>query len=442
MADKFITPEEQKKLLQLWENAQSGNDDEIDAFENFREELGIEPDSVTAYLSVKQEPQTEQEKRLARKGKAADDKKENESIGVEKIAEAYGVSLKQASEDGDLEPGKLQEYLNERFVMRRSPNESSKEFSARNRNAFDALGLNWDNMEDRARVAKSLEVAERMDVRENLAGEMNSGVKGGILNILFPRTMEHATRDVLSGELTEGYDKDTMLDAAENGLQFAATPFTGPASSLMKYVRAAKALDKGSKAAKAVKGAGTLAGIAGDAVVVPATMETLDAINYDDPENPRSEFSAGDVALGGAINAVAPYTISRRFFRKGRTLGEDLTKAQKALNDIDEATNVSGLAQYLEPYLTNKAGRTDFVRNFPVASTIVEEKDKETKRAEKKTEAKRAKYEKWASGLSIPLPGDKDFEEFQEWKKRQTQKMILGRYLTDDDEYDFEEEEK
>jgi len=171
-------------------------------------------------------------------------------------------------------------------------------------------------------------------------------------------------------------------------------------------------------------------------------METLDAINYDDSENPRSEFSAGDVALGGAINAVAPYTISRRFFRKGRTLGEDLTKAQKALNDIDEATNVSGLAQYLEPYLTNKAGRTDFVRNFPVASTIVEEKDKETKRAEKKTEAKRAKYEKWASGLSIPLPGDKDFEEFQEWKKRQTQKMILGRYVMDDDEYDFEEEEK
>ena len=36
MADKFITPEEQKKLLQLWENAQSGNDDEIDAFERER----------------------------------------------------------------------------------------------------------------------------------------------------------------------------------------------------------------------------------------------------------------------------------------------------------------------------------------------------------------------------------------------------------------------
>lgn len=433
MADKFITPEEQKKLLQLWENAQSGNDDEIDAFENFREELGIEPDSVKAYLSVKQEPQTEQEKRLASKGKAADDKKENEALGVEKIAEAYGVSLKQASEDGDLEPGKLQEYLNERFVMRRSPNESGKDFAARNRNAFEALGLNWDNKDDRARVAKSLEVAERMDVRENLAEEMNSGVKGGILNILFPRTMEHATRDVLSGEQTEGYGKDTMLDATENGLQFAATPLTGPAGALMKYVRAAKALDKGSKAAKAVKGAGTLAGIAGDAVVVPATMETLDAINYDDPENPRSDFSGGEVAIGGAINAVTPWRMRRIGMRNARTLGEDLTKAQQAVEDIKEVVPYNKLSDYVLPYITNKVGRADFVRQIPGASTLVDDKEKETKQKKKKSEAKRTKYEKWASGLSIPFPGDKDFEEFQEWKKKQTRKMILGKYLAEED---------
>jgi hypothetical protein len=433
MADKFITPEEQKKLLQLWENAQSGNDDEIDAFENFREELGIEPDSVKAYLSVKQEPQTEQEKRLARKGKAADDKKENEALGVEKIAEAYGVSLKQASEDGDLEPGKLQEYLNERFVMRRSPNESGKEFAARNRNAFEALGLNWDNKDDRARVAKSLEAAERMDVRENLAEEMNSGVKGGILNILFPRTMEHATRDVLSGEQTEGYGKDTMLDATENGLQFAATPLTGPAGALMKYVRAAKALDKGSKAAKAVKGAGTLAGIAGDAVVVPATMETLDAINYDDPENPRSDFSGGEVAIGGAINAVTPWRMRRIGMRNARTLGEDLSKAQQAIEDIKEVVPYNKLSDYVLPYITNKVGRADFVRQIPGASTLVDDKEKETKQTKKKSEAKRTKYEKWASGLSIPFPGDKDFEEFQEWKKKQTRKMILGKYLAEED---------
>lgn len=433
MADKFITPEEQKKLLQLWENAQSGNDDEIDAFENFREELGIEPDSVKAYLSVKQEPQTEQEKRLASKGKAADDKKENEALGVEKIAEAYGVSLKQASEDGDLEPGKLQEYLNERFVMRRSPNESGKDFAARNRNAFEALGLNWDNKDDRARVAKSLEVAERMDVRENLAEEMNSGVKGGILNILFPRTMEHATRDVLSGEQTEGYGKDTMLDATENGLQFAATPLTGPAGALMKYVRAAKALDKGSKAAKAVKGAGTLAGIAGDAVVVPATMETLDAINYDDPENPRSDFSAGDVAIGGAINAVTPWYMRRRGMRNARTLGEDLSKAQQAVEDIKEVVPYNKLSDYVFPYVANKAGKTETVRNVPGLSIVVEDKEKETKQAKKKSEAKREKYEKWASGLSIPFPGDKDFGEFQEWKKKQTRKMILGKYLAEED---------
>lgn len=433
MADKFITPEEQKKLLQLWENAQSGNDDEIDAFENFREELGIEPDSVKAYLSVKQEPQTEQEKRLASKGKAADDKKENEAIGVEKIAEAYGVSLKQASEDGDLEPGKLQEYLNERFVMRRSPNESGKDFAARNRNAFEALGLNWDNKDDRARVAKSLEVAERMDVRENLAEEMNSGVKGGILNILFPRTMEHATRDVLSGEQTEGYGKDTMLDATENGLQFAATPLTGPAGALMKYVRAAKALDKGSRAAKAVKGAGTLAGIAGDAAVVPATMETLDAINYDDPENPRSDFSAGDVAIGGAINAVTPWYMRRRGMRNARTLGEDLSKAQQAIEDIKEVVPYNKLSDYVFPYVANKAGKTETVRNVPGLSIVVEDKEKETKQTKKKSEAKREKYEKWASGLSIPFPGDKDFDEFQEWKKKQTRKMILGKYLAEED---------
>ena len=160
---------------------------------------------------------------------------------------------------------------------------------------------------------------------ENLAEEMNSGVKGGILNILFPRTMEHATRDVLSGEQTEGYGKDTMLDATENGLQFAATPLTGPAGALMKYVRAAKALDKGSKGAKAVKGAGTLAGIAGDAAVVPppwkpSTLSTTTTRKTRGANSRRRCHRRG-------INVVTPWHMKRRGYAETRARSaKDLTK--------------------------------------------------------------------------------------------------------------------
>ena len=119
--------------------------------------------------------------------------------------------------------------------------------------------------------------------------------------------------------------------------------------------------------------------------------------------------------------------------RNARALGEDLSKAQQALEDIKEVVPYNKLRDYVLPYLTNKVGRADFVRQIPGASTLVEDKEKETKQAKKKSEAKREKYEKWASGLSIPFPGDKDFEEFQEWKKKQTRKMILGKYLAEED---------
>ena len=80
-----------------------------------------------------------------------------------------------------------------------------------------------------------------------------------------------------------------------------------------------------------------------------------------------------------------------------------------------------------------RADRDETVRNVPGLSIVVDDKEKETKQTKKKSEAKRTKYEKWASGLSIPFPGDKDFEEFQEWKKKQTRKMILGKYLAEED---------
>lgn len=430
---KRITDEEQKKLLQLFENSKSGNDDEVDAFDNYLEELGINPNEVQEYLAVKNGPETEQEKRLANKGKAADEKRSADAIPAEKIAEAYGVDLKKAEKDGELSRGGLQKYLMSRAVMTRLPGESGKDYVDRNRNAFEQLGLNWDNKEDRALVAKSMELAETQDARQAIADDMNGGLKGFLMNVVFPRTMEHATRDVMNGEETEGYGTDTMLDATENGLQFAATPFTGPAGALAKYMKVGKvAIDGGKKANKAVKAAGALAGIGADAATVPFVMESLDAINYDDPTNSRSEFNGNDVIQGALVNAYTPTRLKREFQRGKRgAFGEEMGKAEQAFNDLDDATNLSGLKKYFSPYVTNKLGKDETVKMIPsVGNDIYEEVAATKKKNDSKNKAAREKREKWSRGFAIPFPGDRDYEEYTKWKQENTRKVLgLGKYL-------------
>lgn len=436
---KHITEEEQKKLLQLWENAQSGTDDEVDAYENFRIELGIGPDEVSEYLSVKQVPETEQEKRLARKGKAGDERRSDDAIEVDKIAEAYGVNLKQASEEGELVPGKLMDYLDERLVMKKGKDESTRDYTDRNRNAFETLGLNWNNVEDRGRVAKSIELASRMDDREALAEDAQGGLFGIFASTVSPRTTERAVNEILTGEESDGYLKDYLLDVAENVLQTAGAPVTAPlkaarglkaAKAVQKAIKSTKAgkkaLDGRTKVNKALKGVGTLAGIGADAAAVPLIMEAADAAAYDDPENIRSEFSGEDALLGAAVNAVTPYMIRRRGQMAGRRFGQDVAgDAGAALSDIGNLVKFNRLEDYAGPWATNKMGRSEFVRSLPGLETIVKETEEEAKLRQKKAEAQWELEEKWSLGFAVPEKGDRNYKKFQEWKK----KNRLGKYL-------------
>lgn len=449
MAEKRITKKERDELQRLFENMKSGKDDDIDALYIYADEIGVEPDEIAEYVSVKAEPETEQEKRMEKKGRAADERRETEAIDINAIAKAYGVDLKEANEEGELVKGDLQNYLNSRFVAHPSPNETRDEFEQRNINAFEAMGLNWFNKGDRERVFKSMEAANLLDAREGIAEEASSGVGGFLRSLVFPRTTERALKDILEGENSEGYGKDIALDVAENALQSIAAPMTGGFALTGKGLRAARAAKAASDARKAAstakkageamtvaeraqragKAAGTLAGIGGDAAAVPFLMELADAAAYDEEETPRGEFSPEDVLVGAAVNAITPVMLQRYGRRGARMAGEEGTKAEKALEDLQEVTGAGRLRDYLTPYVTNKAGRSESVRALPLMSDIVEKQKEESERREKKERTLREKEAKWSRGLSIPMPGDRDYEDYRKFKERITERMILRDYV-------------
>lgn len=449
MAEKRITKKERDELQRLFENSKSGKDDDIDALYIYADEIGVEPDEIAEYVAVKAEPETEQEKRIEKKGRAADERRETDAIGIDAIAKAYGVDLKEAQDEGELVKGDLQNYLDSRFVARPSPNETRDEYVQRNINAFEALGLNWFNKGDRERVFKSMEAANLLDAREGLAEEASSGVGGFLRSLVFPRTTERAVKDILEGEDSESYGKDIALDVAENALQSIAAPMTGGFALTGKGLRAARAAKAAMDAQKAAstakkagdamtvaeraqragKAAGTLAGIGGDAAAVPFLMELADAAAYDEEESPRGEFSPEDVIVGSAVNLTTPYFLQRFGRRGARMAGEEGSKAEQAIEELKEVTGAGRLRDYLTPYVTNKAGRSERVRALPLLSDIVEKQKEESERREKKERTLREKEAKWSRGLSIPMPGDRDYEDYKKFKERITERMILRDYV-------------
>jgi hypothetical protein len=406
-------------------------------------------------VAVKAEPETEQEKRQSMKGRAADERRESEAIDIDAIAKAYGVDLEEAKDEGELVKGDLQNYLNSRFVARPSPNETRDEYEQRNINAFEALGLNWFNRGDRERVYKSMESANLLDAREGIAEEATSGVGGFLRSLVFPRTTERAVNDIQECEDSEGYGKDIALDVAENALQTIAAPVTGGYSlgfklpKVMRSLKVAKAQQAASAAQKAAstaektgramtameraqragKAAGTLAGIGGDAAAVPFLMELADAAAYDEDESPRGEFSPEDVLVGAAVNAITPVMLQRYGRRGARMAGEEGTKAEKAIEELQEVTGAGRLRDYLTPYVTNKAGRSESVRALPLMSDIVEKQKEEAERREKRERTLREKEAKWSRGLSIPMPGDRDYDDYQKFKERVSERMMLRDYV-------------
>jgi hypothetical protein len=442
MAEKRITKKERDELQRLYENSKSGKDDDIDALYIYADEIGVEPDEIAEYVAVKAEPETEQEKRQSMKGRAADERRESEAIDIDAIAKAYGVDLEEAQDEGELVKGDLQNYLNSRFVARPSPNETRDEYEQRNINAFEALGLNWFNKDDRARVFKSMEAANLLDAREGLSEEWTSGPMGLLRQLVAPRQTEHAVRDILEGERTGSYLKDYLLDWGENALQSINAPVSAVGKG-MKVARGVKAAQKAAstakkageamtmaeRAEKAGKAAGTLAEMAGNASAVPLLMEIADAAAYDGEESPRGEFSVEDVLVGAGTNLATPLVLSKVGTRGTRALGDDATKAAQAIEDIKEAVNFKRLADYAVPYGVNKLGRSEYTSYIPGIGSISKEREKETERREKKDRTLREKESKWSRGLSIPMPGDRDYEDYKKFKERVSERMMLRDYV-------------
>ena len=134
---------------------------------------------------------------------------------------------------------------------------------------------------------------------------------GAAMNLLAPRTQEAIER----GESPTV--KDVLLDETQNILY--AMPWGKVAGAATKIPKV------GNVVSKAVK--------AGENVLTPLTTEILDAAAYDDEENPRGDFSWGDVGTGWLINRLAGKRIQPRLEKKLPNAAESVT-----------------------PYLTNVAG--------------------------------------------------------------------------------------
>lgn len=113
--------------------------------------------------------------------------------------------------------------------------------------------------------------------------------------------------------------KDVGLDTAE-GLLYTVNPGG----------RAARAGAQGSKIAGK---AGALV-LGAEALANPLIMEGLDAAMYNDPNNARSEFNSGDVALGAGINAGMGKLVPRAVQKLVSPVKE--SKAQMAKQAVKE----------------------------------------------------------------------------------------------------------
>lgn len=135
---------------------------------------------------------------------------------------------------------------------------------------------------------------------------------------LYPR----ATEALLRGEDIK--PSDVGLDIGEQAL-YTFNPGG----------RAAALLAGGARAGKAARAGAYLADIATN----PLVMETLDAANYDDPNNARSEFNVADAAMGAGINAGIGRIMNRLNMKRGNRNYINSDEYNKDMKIIDDFKN-------------------------------------------------------------------------------------------------------
>lgn len=180
----------------------------------------------------------------------------------------------------------------------------------------------------------------------------HSGIQGKVMSVVSPRQQEAIAR----GEEPSGFDVGG--DVAEMALY--AVP----------YGRGASAVIKNPVVRNLV--AGTLSNVA-----PPLTTEAMDAAMYGD-ENPRGNFSVGDVASGTSTNVVFPW-ILRRGGKLGKSFGienplADLAQGQTAKELIADKYR-SAIPKY---DLSTSAGREaadNFNKLDPVLKNVLNQKN-------------------------------------------------------------------
>ena len=142
------------------------------------------------------------------------------------------------------------------------------------------------------------------DIAKARKDATDDGLYAKYASIMFPRAVEHIAN---TGDFSA---KDILADLGENlAMTIPGSAFTGIAGKGLAKV-APKAVKyfsgPGSNMFEgAVKGAGRMAGNLFGNAVVPFGAEAMDAAVYDDDDEgmeQRADFSAGDAAIGAAIN--------------------------------------------------------------------------------------------------------------------------------------------
>lgn len=194
----------------------------------------------------------------------------------------------------------------------------------------------------------------------------HGGIDGTITTIVFPRATE-AVEQGRSPEPTE-----VAMDVGQIGSY--AIPYGGAIGRL------ASAIPKIAKFGKTVSAAKTIT----SNVAPPLINEAMDAAYYDDEENPRSEFSTGDVASGTALNAVMPYAFKKTLGMGLKKYG--ITGAGKKIEEFGEGETAKEASKNIfntvkpgprGPSATSaqRAARAQYETRSPIAKGAIESKN-------------------------------------------------------------------
>ena len=178
----------------------------------------------------------------------------------------------------------------------------------------------------------------------------DDGLYAKYASIMFPRSVEHIAN---TGDFSA---KDILADLVENlAMAIPGSIFTGIAGKGLAKV-APKAVKYFSVPSSnivegAVKGAGRIAGNLFGNAVVPVGAEAMDAAIYDDDDEgmeQRADFSAGDAAIGTAINQGVNRGLMRmagpiidRFSSGGLARG-GMLKARQFLENLGQSFRQKG----------------------------------------------------------------------------------------------------